>query len=58
MPHCDSDRKSEFLEMECGKVSLVVLDSVQALPHPAFLPYMEPPLVFWYDRLQLMRTVE
>ena len=44
--------------MECGKVSLVVLDSVQALPHPTFLPYMEPPLVFWYDRLQLMRTVE
>jgi class 3 adenylate cyclase len=35
MSHCDSDRKSEFLEMECGKVSLVVLDSVQALPHLA-----------------------
>jgi len=58
MPHCDSDRKSEFLEMECGKVSLVMLERVQALPHLAFPPSMEPPLVFWYDKPQWMRTVE
>jgi hypothetical protein len=35
-----------------------MLDRVQALPHLAFPPSMEPPLVFWYDKPQLLRTVE
>jgi hypothetical protein len=47
-----------FAETECGKVSLAMLNSVQALPHLAFLPSMEPPLVFWYDRQLWMRTVD
>jgi len=42
----------------CGKVSLAILKNVQALPHLAFLPSMEPPLVFWYDTPQWMRAVE
>src|SRR4029453_12607467 len=45
-------------ETFCGKVSLVILDRVQALPPLAFPPSMEPPLVFWYDKPQWMRTVE
>jgi hypothetical protein len=45
-------------DTECGKVSLVMLERVQALPHLAFPPSMEPPLVFWYDKPQWMRTVE
>jgi hypothetical protein len=45
-------------ETFCGKVSLAMLKSVQALPPLAFLPSMEPPLMFWYDRQPWMRTVE
>jgi hypothetical protein len=49
---------STCAETFCGKVSLVMLERVQALPHLAFPPSMEPPLVFWYDKPQWMRTVE
>ena len=42
----------------CGILSLVMLNRVQALPHLAFPPSMEPLLVFWYDKPQLLRTVE
>src|SRR5262245_39585459 len=45
-------------ETFCGKVSLAMVDRVQALPHLAFPPSMEPPLVFWYDKPQWMRPVE
>jgi hypothetical protein len=48
-PYGGNDRKTTFAETECGKVSLVMLERVQALPHLAFPPSMEPPLVFWYD---------
>jgi len=58
MPHGDSDRKTMDADTECGKVSLAILKNVQALPHLAFLPSMEPPLVFWYDTPQWMRPVE
>ena len=45
-------------ETFCGKVSLIMLERVQALPQLAFPPSMEPPLVFWYDKPQWMRPVE
>jgi len=35
-----------------------MFERVQALPHLAFPLSMEPPLVFWYDTPQWMRTVE
>jgi hypothetical protein len=35
-----------------------MLDRVQTMSHLAFPPSMEPPLVFWYDTPQLLRTVE
>ena len=35
-----------------------MLNRVQAMPLLAFLLDMEPPLGFWYDRQQVMRTVE
>ena len=54
----DSARQRTFPETQCGRVSLVMLDRVQALPHLAFPPSMEPSLVFWYDKPQLLRTVE
>ena len=58
MQHGDRDRKTTRAETECGKVSLAMLKSVQALLPLAFLPSMEPPLMFWYDRQPWMRTVE
>jgi len=58
MPQGDSEQKTACAEMKCGKVSLAILKNVQALPHLAFLPSMEPPLVFWYDTPQWMRPVE
>jgi hypothetical protein len=42
----------------CGKASLVMLERVQVLQHLAFLPSIEPQLVFWYDTPQWMRPVE
>ena len=52
------DERPRLAETFCGKVSLVMLDSVQALPHLTFFPCMEPLLVFWYDRQQERRPVE
>jgi hypothetical protein len=42
----------------CGKLSLAMLNSVQALSHLAFLPCMEPRLVFWYHKQQERHTGE
>jgi hypothetical protein len=55
---CNHDGKTTGAETFCGKVSLAMLKSVQALPPLAFLPSMELPLMFWYDRQPWMRTVE
>jgi hypothetical protein len=52
------DERPPLAETFCGKVSLVMLERVQALPQLAFPPSMEPPLVFWYDKPQWMRPVE
>jgi len=52
------DERPPLAETFCGKVSLVMFERVQALPHLAFPLSMEPPLVFWYDKPQWMRTVE
>jgi len=41
----------------CDSLPLAMLDLVQAMPLLAFLLAMEPPLGFWYDRQQVMRTV-
>jgi len=39
-------------------MSCALIESVQALAHCAFLPYMEPLLVFCYARQQGIRPVE
>jgi hypothetical protein len=50
--------RAPLAETFCGKVSLIMLERVQALPQLAFPPSMEPPLVFWYDKPQWMHPVE